>query len=82
MAPQSEFSRFFFLKIVPKEESCLFPLKMSPTLIWYFTRGLKPKRLLRSDRQTRYITTAGACALRVNNEVLQSYTQKFLFSVH
>ena len=36
---QSLFSR----KPCRKKKMCfLFPIKMSPTLIWYFTQGLKP----------------------------------------
>ena len=40
----------FFSKTKPNEEnvSFLFPLKMSPTLIWYFTQGFKTKQSLRS----------------------------------
>ena len=38
----------FFSKIKPKEVKVFlkFPFKMSPTLIWYFTRGLKPSNYL------------------------------------
>ena len=41
----------FSSKTKPKEEGSvfLFPLKVSLTLIWYFTQGLKTKRSLRFD---------------------------------